>query len=616
MSEEKIATEKYLKFIKSLAKTLGQLALYKIGHPAVTHSLQELGTSIQNALAESQRGEILFSMDGDAVIANGRRIANANSLPTAFTSIFKRFKLNLLTFKAGISQEELASFCELCMGRPGDALEINSQVYLSKRGVVHILLNEAIYGKLSKIQDTSHAEAMTPTQEPAIKQDAFSDALNAHSLDLAAKALIEKAVPDPKERERIYRILFELIEKDIQNRLSEVVKKNEWEKAVLTGEQNRAQNVIQNMMDGAIVVDDQGKVLMMNPAAEAIYGLNLADAAGLPLAIQTGTDKVIALSAQIGTIESNFDQAVTATVVNAPVVISGEEKTARDLRATSAIVQNQAGKVVGMIATPSDSIKLKEIELLKQDFVAHITHELRAPLTSIRAALEILGGQISDRAKPEDSHLIEMAVKNSDRLASLINSILDFSKIESGQMTVYPRKTDAEKIIKEAIDSLAPWAQKKGIALSYESTRDLPPLWADPQRTLQVLINLISNAIKFTPQNEKISIRVELFKDARMILFSVTDTGRGIPESDHKRIFEKFVQILSGETRHQGTGLGLPIAKALIHLQGGQMWLESSVGKGSTFLFTLPIYSQPREDINSKPAIKKISFWKRLLIHP
>lgn len=346
-----------------------------------------------------------------------------------------------------------------------------------------------------------------------------------------------------------------------------------------TRKEDPAHHLLQNMIEGTIIVDDQGKVLMMNQAAEEIYGLSLAEAAGFPIA---------------------------------STAIVGEEKIAKALRASSAVVQNEAGEIVGIISPPADIAKLKEIERLKEDFISHVTHELRAPLSSIRAALEILEGNVAKNIKPEDARLIKIAIQNSDHLSELINSILDFSKIESGQMTAHPRKISSREIAQKAVDSLSAWAQKKGVSLSLSLSPDPPPLWADPQRSIQILINLLSNAIKFTPKGGEISVRVEPSKEKPAALFAVSDTGCGIPPEDQKRVFEKFAQAGSKEYPPQGTGLGLPIAKALVQLQGGELWLKSSVGQGSTFFFTLPLYSQTDEDSIQELENKKVPFWKKL----
>jgi histidine kinase len=186
-------------------------------------------------------------------------------------------------------------------------------------------------------------------------------------------------------------------------------------------------------------------------------------------------------------------------------------------------------------------------------------------------------------------------------------------------MTVFPKPVAPDKIAKEAVDSLQPWAQKKRIELTMVAASGLPQVDSDAPRTVQVLVNLLSNAIKFTPAGGKITVSVSRRTEGieTYVEFAVKDTGPGIPKSEHQRVFEKFAQISSGEMHVGGTGLGLSIAKALVHLQRGRMWIESEPGLGATFLFTLPVYTAQVVEakvIRSKSLeTQSRPFWKRLL---
>ncbi|MDD5629348.1 MAG: ATP-binding protein, partial [Elusimicrobia bacterium] len=187
----------------------------------------------------------------------------------------------------------------------------------------------------------------------------------------------------------------------------------------------------------------------------------------------------------------------------------------------------------------------------------------------------------------------------------------------AGQMTVAQRQINPEKIAREAVESLTPWAAKKSLALSLSVTPGLPPVYADDKRTVQVIINLISNAIKFTPAGGSIKVALGQSREKgdRFLEFSVADTGSGIAKADQAKVFEKFQQIAGGEIKTPGTGLGLSIAKALVHLQGGEMWVDSDLGRGAVFAFTLPVYVPPREEaLQRAPAAKDVRpWWKKLL---
>ncbi|MFA6003491.1 MAG: ATP-binding protein, partial [Elusimicrobiota bacterium] len=174
-----------------------------------------------------------------------------------------------------------------------------------------------------------------------------------------------------------------------------------------------------------------------------------------------------------------------------------------------------------------------------------------------------------------------------------------------------------EKIAREAAESVMPWATRKKLGLDLAVMPGLPPIHADEKRSVQVLINLLSNAIKFTPVGGRITVTLDWSKEDRnkFLEFSVRDTGPGIAKADQKKVFEKFVQVAAGEMHTAGTGLGLSIAKALVHLQGGKLWLESELGQGAVFAFILPIYVAPRDgDAAARPALKvQLPWWKKLL---
>ena len=207
------------------------------------------------------------------------------------------------------------------------------------------------------------------------------------------------------------------------------------------------------------------------------------------------------------------------------------------------------------------------------------------------------------------------AMSNSDRLAELINSILDFSKIEAGQMEVFPKPINAERIAHEAVESMRPWAQKRDIPIRLEVQSGLPMVTADLSRSLKVMVNIISNAIKFSPKGRDITIKVSTGGESarHFVVYCVQDSGPCIPKDQQARVFEKFVQIAAGERHVGGTGLGLAIAKAFVHMQKGQMWLESEAGKGARFYFSLPIYVPPREEaVVKKAPPKKLPWWKKL----
>lgn len=626
--------------LKAIGKALGQMALYKVGHPAVIATIAAAQENLTSALALSSNGELAIGIDQDKLILNARVVGNTSQLPASLANLFKRFKLTSLSFRTGISTEELIAFCELAAMRGDSPAAADPKGYLAGRSVANIIFNEAVYLKAGdKAAGPGAGEGAgegaggegdgaggdgagtgagpgqgrraRDAEAADLEMQGISDAIAGGSLERTMMALVAKAVPDPVLRKKVIEQVMKLLEEDIAKRVDEVTVPLKREKKTLENEAKRTDSVLSNMVEGVVVVDDQGKILMMNPAAEQIYGQTLAQSAGKALADKPNEQYIVTMAGELTT---PADRDIAADVK-----LQGDADTQRTLRASSAVVKTEEGKVVGMVSALPDATKHKELQRMQRDFVAHVTHELRAPLSSIRAALEILQGQFASKIEEDETRMLNTALKNSDRLADMINSILDFSKIESGQMEVFTKPTEAAKIAQDAVDSLQPWAQKKRIALTLSAPEGLPLVEADASRTVQVIINLLSNSIKFTPAGGRISVSLAKRAEGNQgfVEYSVKDTGSGIPKAEQGKVFEKFVQIAAGETHVGGTGLGLSIAKALVHLQKGKMWLESEAGQGATFLFTLPVHvaeSVEASYVRTKaPPPAPPPWWKKLL---
>ncbi|MBI4386385.1 MAG: PAS domain S-box protein [Elusimicrobia bacterium] len=596
--------------VRAIGKTLGQMNLYRVGHPAVTASLGDALGHLTRLLDQMPEGELAYGIDQDKLIANGRIVGGLSQVPNSFLSLFNRYRLNSVTFKSGLTLAELTALCELAALRPEHAKSTDPKAFLNERDVNHIAFNEAIYAKVDKAQDAPPPmeTAQQAFQAATASERSILQEIERQSLERSLEMLVQAAVPDPAERTEVYQAVLGQMQADLERRVSQATETVRKEKTRIENEQVRTQAVLSNMAEGVVVVDDDGKVLMMNPAAETLYGVRLAEVAGKSLAEHVKEEHLMTMATQIAAPPSDRP-------LEPEVSVTSTEDTHRTIRGSTALVQNEAGKTVGMVSVLTDVTKQRELQRTEREFVAHVTHELRAPLSSIRAAVELLQGQFSGKLENDDRKMFDTVIKNTDRLDLLIKGILDFSKIESGQMTVHPQACEVEKIAREGADSLRPWCLKKGIQLSLEGASGLPPVAADAPRTVQVLVNLLSNAIKFTPSGGRITVRVAggTGRQERFAVFSVQDTGPGIAKQDQEKIFEKFVQIASGERHVGGTGLGLAIAKALIHLQRGQMWVQSEAGQGATFLFTLPYYVASKE--TTQPAPKPPSaraWWKRL----
>lgn len=230
--------------------------------------------------------------------------------------------------------------------------------------------------------------------------------------------------------------------------------------------------------------------------------------------------------------------------------------------------------------------ELKSLDLMKNDFIASVSHELRTPITAIKGSVELLKMGILGTLNVEQQELVDMADQGIARLLHRINDMLDVSKIQSGNFTIRKVEIDYEDLISRTIEIATPLFTKKGQSLT-KVIHPVPRLQIDPERVEQVLLNLLTNASKFTPDNGSITIHVEDTEEG--VLTCIEDTGIGIPSDSLEKIFDRFYQVKKSEhDLYSGTGLGLSIARQIIEMHGGELWAESELDKGSQFYFLLP----------------------------
>jgi two-component system, OmpR family, phosphate regulon sensor histidine kinase PhoR len=342
---------------------------------------------------------------------------------------------------------------------------------------------------------------------------------------------------------------------------------------LLTTERDRMSAILSNMADGIFVVDGEGKVMMINQAALRI--------------LQLAEDKTLGYTF-IEVVHDHELDGILQRCLN-----SGEQQTG--------LVEIEPGKqFLGVIATPlsgqsgsvvllQDLTELRRLETVRRDFIANISHELRTPVASLEVLSESLQeGAISDAVVAKD--FLNKINIETDRLAQMINELGELSRIESGEVSFKVEPVNVDEVVMRAAQRLKAQANRAGLDLVLDIPSGLPPALADREWGEQVMVNLLHNAIKFTPPRGRISISARAEGDS--ILVSVTDTGVGIPADDLPRVFERFYKADRARTSG-GTGLGLAIVKHIVEAHGGKIWAESIEGKGSTFTFTLPIATTP-----------------------
>ncbi len=301
-----------------------------------------------------------------------------------------------------------------------------------------------------------------------------------------------------------------------------------------------------------------------------------AVAPGVPIIVLTGlNDEVLAAQAMK---EGAHDYLIKGQIENRALP--------RALR--HAIERNR-------MQTETDLIRIQQIQF-KDEFLSHVSHELRSPLTAIYQFVTILADGLAGELNGEQREYLEIVLRNVKQLHSMINDLLEVTRVQAGKLMIAVQRTSVHDAIIYAANTLQGAAAAKGIKLASEMGTDLPPICADPTRLRQILIILIDNAIKFTSANGTVRVRAQVSEhDSDVLLLEVSDSGCGISADMIEKIFERLVQAADpSQAGRNGLGLGLYICKELVERQGGKIWASSALGRGSTFSVTLPAFSLTR----------------------
>lgn len=424
--------------------------------------------------------------------------------------------------------------------------------------------------------------APAPAPEGAAGQ---GGSLQSISLGNLVKGLVESSVKDPKARVHAYEEALGMIKDAMDKQVEEATRTIQAEKERAVNTRARTEQVLSTVAEGKMIIDKEGRILMMNPAAEAIAGKKFMELAGHHITehIKPG-EHFLALS-------EDMDLSVGHPPTG-EVSVAGDESVERAMRSSFALLEDDEGRVIGAYTTLPNIMKFKEAERLQEEFLSRITHDLQSPLSSITSALEMLTDSAGTKLDQTEGKFLDISVRNSHRLVNMIKGILDFSKLQSGKMEVNPKPVPVSAVINEAGEGLIPWSRTKNINLVLRPPSPDLTVLADHDKMVQVLTNLISNAMKATPSGGTIIVAASPSprKDGTAVI-GVRDTGHGIAKEDLDKVFDKFVQIKANRHR-DGVGLGLAIVKEFIRLHGGTIWATSEIGKGSTFYFTLPLASR------------------------
>ncbi len=335
----------------------------------------------------------------------------------------------------------------------------------------------------------------------------------------------------------------------------------------LSGERNKLTAALNTMADGIIVIDGDGRVSLMNQAAQLLLEVRTTDFLGAPLA------------------ELARDHEMQA-------LVSGSMQ-ARELRQAQLDLLHQR-RLVSAIATPlgddgvlltlHDLTRFRQLETTRKEFVSNVSHELRSPLASVRSMVETLeGGALDDRLAARD--FIARIEHDVHRMESLVSELLELSRLESGQMPLDVQPVSLKSLAVETAAAFHDRGADRGVSVEIEIPDGLPLVMGEADKISQVLTNLMDNAIKFTEPSGKVT--VSALPDQRFVTTSVSNTGDGIAPEHLPHLFERFYKV-DRSRRDKGTGLGLAIAKHIVLAHGGEALARSELGEGATFSFTLP----------------------------
>jgi PAS domain S-box-containing protein len=366
-------------------------------------------------------------------------------------------------------------------------------------------------------------------------------------------------------------------------------------------EASKRQAILESIAEGVMVADARGEVIMMNAAAERILGLRREEVLGRPIRHFTGL-----YGPAWQEWMASLQRWLSAPHGQPPTLFMRHElePEGRFITVHAALVM-MGTEFLGIVSVFRDITAEVEADRAKAEFISTVSHELRTPMTSIKGYVDLLlmgsAGPLSEMQR----RFLQIVRANADRLKTLVDDLLDISRIESGRLQLDLRPVPLEAAVEAVIISLKARLDEKRQQLEVDLPDALPPVMADKDRLIQILMNLVSNAHKYTPEGGWIRIRAR--PQGEMVRVEVQDTGIGIPPEALPRIFERFYRVDDPRVQETpGTGLGLSIVKALVELHGGQIGVESEVGKGSTFYFTLPIarpaVSLPEPEPGARPA--------------
>jgi PAS domain S-box-containing protein len=380
----------------------------------------------------------------------------------------------------------------------------------------------------------------------------------------------------------VRRLFIVSIRNMTERKRTEAIVERQYQAAETARSEMRA--VLDATGEGIALVAPDRRFLTVNRRFAELFGIEPGEVIGRRYGeLQEFVGRIFADPATIGALvggtAADRTQRFTETVVQ-------RWPAQRELELSSTPVENTAGQPLGRLYAFRDVTHEREVDRMKSEFVALVSHELRTPLTSIKGYAELLLADEADELTEEQRGFLHVVVRNADRLARLIQDLLDVAHIESGQIELKYAAVDLDRVIREVAATFRPQVKQKGQRLVVRVAMGLPAVWGDQDRLAQILINLVSNAHKYTPAGGQIT--VEARPEGEEVRIDIEDTGIGMSEEEQAQLFTRFFRAKNPTTQEAGgTGLGLAITRSLVEMHGGQLTVVSAPGQGSTFSVTL-----------------------------
>ena len=605
--------------------------MYPASHPLVVDAIRESINILRIHLKEHD--QVTITINENKIIADGLPVDADEPSRMILKSLFAKFGIDSLTFNTGLMETEMTALFQFFASSPKTDRKKALEEFFATQNISHIQSNQAYFTKLTKAEfeifkentgnqsggrrshwmkfltgHKSGEESVGVTSGDSGGEsglwsvqggggdgggdggtdeiDSWAGTVAQLGVEEIITGILGRTGIEGKQVEEATAAIMGRLAKDSTAKTTESIQPYRMLSIQLGNATTRTEVVLSNVADGLLVVDDAGNILMANPAAENLLGMPLGELMGKSLLKTVSASHLLSLSKNIST---PTDQSIESGVL-----IGGSAEAQQYLRAACAVVQNREGQVVGVLLTPPDVIKMRRLDQLEADIIPAVARELQSPAWNLRMALSNLqkSGALSD----EQGKALAAALEEVGKIERFVGTLVVLSQHDSDELKIEPAPIRLDDIAKKAIGFLADSAKQKEITMSVAALENvLPYVSADADRILLVFVNLLTNAINHSPKKGEIVVR--LSKDPHSEEFvraSVSDPGPDIRPEEKDWVFERFAHAEREDMSNaaRGVGLELALAKAIVEVHRGLIWLETEPDKGTTYFFTLPIVKQ------------------------